>query len=181
MDGWMIVHRREDNAFLNSLNTYHSVCIFRLGNCDPITQTSPVPLLGVRGLLLAFGRLCQIWRNCLSQVGFYSMAVCNRAVLVEGNVMLDFIPKHLPIWFTLYVSDTNHISIHSFNASKVILCKKNKQQQLWWKQEIVVKLYISRSIICSFDMVGSSVFVKLIMWEIAAEEFFYAHHITTPS
>lgn len=27
--------------------------------------------------------------------------VCNRAVLVEGNVMLDLIPKHLPIWFAL--------------------------------------------------------------------------------
>ncbi|XP_038860597.1 proline-rich protein 11 isoform X2 [Salvelinus namaycush] len=41
--------------------------ITQLGNCDPITQTSPVPLLGVRGLLLAFGKVCQIWRNCLSQ------------------------------------------------------------------------------------------------------------------
>ncbi|CAB1316560.1 unnamed protein product [Coregonus sp. 'balchen'] len=39
----------------------------QLGNCDPITQTSPVPLLGVRVLLLEFGRICQIWRNCLSQ------------------------------------------------------------------------------------------------------------------
>nr|XP_046161758.1 proline-rich protein 11-like [Oncorhynchus gorbuscha] len=52
-----------------------------LGNCDPIAQTSPaqledppvknvkkwVPLLGVRLLLLAFGRIFQIWRNNLSQ------------------------------------------------------------------------------------------------------------------
>uniref|UniRef100_A0A4W5JQW1 Proline rich 11 n=1 Tax=Hucho hucho TaxID=62062 RepID=A0A4W5JQW1_9TELE len=41
----------------------------QLGNCDPITQTSPklVPLLGVRVLLLAFGRICKIWRSSLSQ------------------------------------------------------------------------------------------------------------------
>ncbi|XP_029546798.1 proline-rich protein 11 isoform X2 [Salmo trutta] len=53
----------------------------QLGNGDPITQTSPaqledptvknvkkwVPLLGVRVLLLAFGKICQIWRNSLSQ------------------------------------------------------------------------------------------------------------------
>uniref|UniRef100_A0A4W5M2E8 Proline rich 11 n=1 Tax=Hucho hucho TaxID=62062 RepID=A0A4W5M2E8_9TELE len=37
--------------------------ITQLGNCDPTTQTSPVPLLGVRVLLLEFGS----WRNCLSQ------------------------------------------------------------------------------------------------------------------
>ncbi|XP_013992763.1 proline-rich protein 11 isoform X3 [Salmo salar] len=53
----------------------------QLGNGDPITQTSPaqledptvknvkkwLPLLGVRVLLLAFGKICQIWRNSLSQ------------------------------------------------------------------------------------------------------------------
>uniref|UniRef100_A0A8C7K9C7 Proline rich 11 n=1 Tax=Oncorhynchus kisutch TaxID=8019 RepID=A0A8C7K9C7_ONCKI len=56
-------------TILSTHNPYHSVCIFfRLGNGDPITQTSPkwVPLLGVR-LLLAFGRIFQIWRNNLSQ------------------------------------------------------------------------------------------------------------------
>lgn len=116
MDGWMIVHRREDNAFLNSLNTYHSVCIFRLGNCDPITQTSPaqledppvknvkkwVPLLGVRLLLLAFGRIFQIWRNNLSQVSIYSKAMFLTGLFwLRENVMLDFIPKHLPLLVTL--------------------------------------------------------------------------------
>lgn len=82
----MIMHKRVDNP----INPYHFVCIFfRLGNGDPITQTSPaqledptvknvkkwLPLLGVRVLLLAFGKICQIWRNSLSQVSFYSKAM----------------------------------------------------------------------------------------------------------
>ncbi|CAB1352396.1 unnamed protein product [Coregonus sp. 'balchen'] len=59
----------------------------QLGNCDPITQTSPaqledppvknvkklVTLLGARVLLLAFARVCKVWRNSMSQsfAGFF--------------------------------------------------------------------------------------------------------------